>query len=367
MLRDRFTRYFGVWREGDGGATAVFDPLFARGRRRRARATRRSSVSGGYHPAHNLGHFRFLECSHLARAAGPRRYHVLGRNPVPVRPGPQDVADLVVSRRHDPGRRPAGSRRRALRRGRHRHGDARQPDRRLSSAATGWGTGAGVMRQSSRPRSAPGRPDEAAHPHRGRGGARRAGGCRCVGLGGPVHNDARIRPPMHPTPRRGSSRRSGSRRRRTRREPRATPPRWRRGIARDRGTGAPPRRLQGAPGGTRLNVATASWDALSSARPRPCPSGPAADDTVGAQLRNLVCGEPALAEHGVRVGTEVWRPGPSRPRRARETRGRPRLHDAIHLDERAASTDLRMAQGFPRAKLCLPVFFTPRAARASFA
>ena len=31
MLSERFTRYFGVWRESDGGKTIVFDPLFTKG------------------------------------------------------------------------------------------------------------------------------------------------------------------------------------------------------------------------------------------------------------------------------------------------------------------------------------------------
>jgi len=41
VLRDHFTRYFGVWREADEGRTIVFDPLFAKGTLLPTRASRR--------------------------------------------------------------------------------------------------------------------------------------------------------------------------------------------------------------------------------------------------------------------------------------------------------------------------------------
>jgi molecular chaperone DnaK (HSP70) len=66
LLRDRFTRYFGVWREGDHGTTAIFDPLFARGTPLPGPGEPAVSATRTYRPAHNLGHFRFLECSQLA-------------------------------------------------------------------------------------------------------------------------------------------------------------------------------------------------------------------------------------------------------------------------------------------------------------
>lgn len=71
VLRDRFTRYFGVWREANAGTTAVFDPLFARGTALPAPGEPALSASRSYHPAHNLGHFRFLECSRLAPGGQP--------------------------------------------------------------------------------------------------------------------------------------------------------------------------------------------------------------------------------------------------------------------------------------------------------
>lgn len=71
VLRDRFTRYFGVWREGDAGATAVFDPLFEKGTLLPGPGDPPLEAVRVYHPAHNLGHFRFLECSHLAADGRP--------------------------------------------------------------------------------------------------------------------------------------------------------------------------------------------------------------------------------------------------------------------------------------------------------
>ncbi len=71
VLRDRFTRYFGVWREGDYGATAVFDPLFVKGTPLPRPGEPALSAARSYHPAHNLGHFRFLECSQIAPSGQP--------------------------------------------------------------------------------------------------------------------------------------------------------------------------------------------------------------------------------------------------------------------------------------------------------
>lgn len=71
VLRDRFTRYFGVWREADAGATAVFDPLFAKGTLLPGAGDPPLEASRTYRPAHNLGHYRYLECSHVAPDGRP--------------------------------------------------------------------------------------------------------------------------------------------------------------------------------------------------------------------------------------------------------------------------------------------------------
>jgi molecular chaperone DnaK (HSP70) len=71
QLQDRFHRHFGVWRESDAGTRVVFDPIFSKGTLLPARG-KSLTVTRRYEPAHNIGHFRFLECSHLDGSREPR-------------------------------------------------------------------------------------------------------------------------------------------------------------------------------------------------------------------------------------------------------------------------------------------------------
>ncbi|MGD0524099.1 MAG: Hsp70 family protein [Polyangiaceae bacterium] len=76
-LADRYGRTFGVFREGAGGGEITFDPIFTSetaiperegpGRRRAPVRFRRD-----YRAAHNVGHFRFLECSSVGEDGHPR-------------------------------------------------------------------------------------------------------------------------------------------------------------------------------------------------------------------------------------------------------------------------------------------------------
>jgi molecular chaperone DnaK (HSP70) len=64
-LREVFNRYFGVWRETDSGQRMVFDPIFPRGTQLPAVGEPPLAVSRSYYPVHNIGHFRYIEASHL--------------------------------------------------------------------------------------------------------------------------------------------------------------------------------------------------------------------------------------------------------------------------------------------------------------
>jgi molecular chaperone DnaK (HSP70) len=64
-LRDQFTKNFGVWREADDGHNVVFDVIFPRGVKLPSRGEDPLRIVRLYHPAHNIGHFRYLECAQL--------------------------------------------------------------------------------------------------------------------------------------------------------------------------------------------------------------------------------------------------------------------------------------------------------------
>jgi molecular chaperone DnaK len=71
VLRDKFTRHFGVWREGEGGRSIIFDPLFTKGTPLPGPADPPLLNSRRYWPVHNIGHFRYLECTHLTGDGRP--------------------------------------------------------------------------------------------------------------------------------------------------------------------------------------------------------------------------------------------------------------------------------------------------------
>ncbi|MFN0102485.1 MAG: Hsp70 family protein [Bryobacteraceae bacterium] len=71
VLRDQFTRFFGVWREADGGARMRFDPLFDKGCVLPGEGEPPLLQRREYLAVHNIGHFRFLECSRLSDDGQP--------------------------------------------------------------------------------------------------------------------------------------------------------------------------------------------------------------------------------------------------------------------------------------------------------
>lgn len=71
-LRERFTRNFGVWRDTDAGRAIAFDVLFAKDTPLPEKGEPPLICTRRYHPAHNIGHFRYLECSDLSATREPQ-------------------------------------------------------------------------------------------------------------------------------------------------------------------------------------------------------------------------------------------------------------------------------------------------------
>jgi molecular chaperone DnaK (HSP70) len=64
-ILDQFNQNFGIWREADAGQKIVFDLIFSRGTELPAEGAAPLHSARSYRPAHNIGHFRYLECSRL--------------------------------------------------------------------------------------------------------------------------------------------------------------------------------------------------------------------------------------------------------------------------------------------------------------
>jgi len=64
-LSERFSRTFGVFREAEGGGEVTFDPIFEKGTPLPAPGEPPLAVVRRYQAAHNVGHFRFVECGRV--------------------------------------------------------------------------------------------------------------------------------------------------------------------------------------------------------------------------------------------------------------------------------------------------------------
>lgn len=105
VLREKFTRHFGVWREAEGGRSVVFDSLFPKGTALPGPDEPAVTLSRSYWPVHNVGHFRYLECSHRGRDGNPTGdIAVWDEIRFPFDPGLRDEAELAgvaVDRKED--------------------------------------------------------------------------------------------------------------------------------------------------------------------------------------------------------------------------------------------------------------------------
>jgi molecular chaperone DnaK (HSP70) len=71
VLRERFTRHFGVWREAESGRRVIFDTIFPKDTLMPGTREGPLIQMRRYHPAHNIACFRYLECSSLADDGQP--------------------------------------------------------------------------------------------------------------------------------------------------------------------------------------------------------------------------------------------------------------------------------------------------------
>ena len=99
-VSERFSRNFGVFREAEAGAGVVFDPIVRKDVSLPEDGRSPLVVKRRYRAAHNIGHFRFVECSRLVN--GRPDGDVTPYDPVlfPFDPALYDRQDL--------GRQPVG-------------------------------------------------------------------------------------------------------------------------------------------------------------------------------------------------------------------------------------------------------------------
>jgi molecular chaperone DnaK (HSP70) len=97
VLRDRFARYFGVWRETDHGRSVAFDLLFPRGLELPRRGAPPLRVVRTYRPVHNIGHFRYVEAARIGEDGQPSGELTLWDDiQFPFDPALHSVADLTL-------------------------------------------------------------------------------------------------------------------------------------------------------------------------------------------------------------------------------------------------------------------------------
>jgi molecular chaperone DnaK (HSP70) len=93
-MRETTSRHFGVWREQEQGRQKSFDSIFIKGSQVDA-GTGMLEATRTYRPAHNIGHFRFLECSSVGHSGEPVGDIALRRETFfPYDPALRDRKDL---------------------------------------------------------------------------------------------------------------------------------------------------------------------------------------------------------------------------------------------------------------------------------
>jgi molecular chaperone DnaK (HSP70) len=93
-LTERFTRYFGVWREAEEGRQVAFDPIFLKDTPLPRDPTARLLDSRVYRPAHNIACLRYLECSQLQNGQPGGEITPWDEVLFPLDPGLREAAEL---------------------------------------------------------------------------------------------------------------------------------------------------------------------------------------------------------------------------------------------------------------------------------
>jgi molecular chaperone DnaK (HSP70) len=94
-LVDRLSRTFGVFREGHAGDEITFDPIFTRDTVLPSAGDGPIAFRRRYRAAHNVGHFRFLECSAMSDDGRPRGHMVFSGDVLFPFESPLDAQDLA--------------------------------------------------------------------------------------------------------------------------------------------------------------------------------------------------------------------------------------------------------------------------------
>ena len=106
-LVDRFSRTFGVFREGQAGAEITFDPIFTRDTILPQTGKAPLAFRRRYRAAHNVGHYRFLECCSMDDAGRPRGHMLFSGDvlfPFEARLDERDLSKVEVERIATEGR-----------------------------------------------------------------------------------------------------------------------------------------------------------------------------------------------------------------------------------------------------------------------
>jgi len=95
-VREAVSRHFGVWRESQQGREKVFDPIIMKDSRVDPE-TGKVRITRSYRPVHNIGHFRYLECTSLGSRGEPEGDISLWKDLFfPFDPSLRDRKDLSV-------------------------------------------------------------------------------------------------------------------------------------------------------------------------------------------------------------------------------------------------------------------------------